>query len=383
MTDKRTFMKMVYRSTYPTQRVQEASEKGMTCRAAATKKSLWILSAVVAYVVIFICMGMLTTAHAAVKKPAKVKNVSVTSQSCSRVKIIWGKAQNAQKYKIAYKKKSASKWKIKTTKKKTCTIKKLARNTTYMVKVRGINGNKKGKWSKMATVKTKKSYSYSISNVNTYTTFYTGEAVLFYIKTGDPELDYDNISTNCSFLIQKYDDVNYLDYPIVSAVARVSGGYLVTVTGETAGKKTIKVRVDGKTVAKKSFVVYDYSVGEDAWLDKIIAQETDDSMTDVKKMRALWAYVKGNFKYIANGDDGILCLTTEQGAYFQTYAIQCWTATDIMRAFADKLGLKNEATYAGYQAHYYATVYIDGKARIYDACPLSSTGYIDSVEYVF
>lgn len=97
-------------------------------------------------------------AHAATKTPSKVKSVSISKKTTSSVTVKYSKSSKAKKYQIAYKKKSARTWTYKTVSQSTrsYTIKKLSSNTTYQVKVRGINGSKKGKWSSTKTVTTKK-----------------------------------------------------------------------------------------------------------------------------------------------------------------------------------------------------------------------------------
>ena len=63
------------------------------------------------------------------------------------------------KYQLAYKLKGSSKWKYKTTSKKTITVSKLKKGKKYTVRIRTMNstnGQKYyGKWSKSKTVKVK------------------------------------------------------------------------------------------------------------------------------------------------------------------------------------------------------------------------------------
>ena len=53
----------------------------------------------------------------------------------------------------------------------------------------------------------------------------------------------------------------------------------------------------------------------------------------------------------------------------------------LMYEFARRLGYESEATYAGYLAHYYATVTIDGEQYPYDACPMADN-ILTSWDYV-
>lgn len=60
----------------------------------------------------------------------------------------------------------------------------------------------------------------------------------------------------------------------------------------------------------------------------------------------------------------------------------CWDSTDMMIEFARRFGYEGVPTYAGYLAHYYATVTIDGTQYDYDACPSSWDNIISEWDYV-
>lgn len=96
--------------------------------------------------------------YAASKTPAKVKGLKLSSKTTKTISIKWNKAKNARKYQVAYRKSTAKKYKIVTLKagKRSYTIKKLKANTLYRVRVRGVNGKKKGKWSAVKKIRTKK-----------------------------------------------------------------------------------------------------------------------------------------------------------------------------------------------------------------------------------
>lgn len=89
-----------------------------------------------------------------VYKPAKVKIKSIKAGK-KKFTIKWKKAKHARKYKVYYRVKGTKKWKPKTVKKTSCTIKKLKSKKTYQVRVRAINLTLKGKYSKTKTVKVK------------------------------------------------------------------------------------------------------------------------------------------------------------------------------------------------------------------------------------
>ncbi len=88
------------------------------------------------------------------KKPAKVKIKSVKRIKKKNIIVKYKKAKNAKKYQIQYAtNKKFKKAKIKTTKKRSFIIKKLFKNKTYYIRVRGQNGTKKGLWSNIKKVK--------------------------------------------------------------------------------------------------------------------------------------------------------------------------------------------------------------------------------------
>lgn len=97
-----------------------------------------------------------TTTPAKEKKLAKVTNVKVSAIKKTSAKVTWKKVSSAKKYEVAYKAKTAKKWKTVKVSKTTYTIKKLKKGTKMQVKVRALNGSKKGAYSKVVLFKTKK-----------------------------------------------------------------------------------------------------------------------------------------------------------------------------------------------------------------------------------
>ncbi len=86
-------------------------------------------------------------------KPTKVKIKSVKRIKKKSIRIKFKKAKYAKKYQIqCASNKKFKRAKIKTTKKNYCTI-KVSSKKTYYIRVRGVNGTKKGKWSKIKKVK--------------------------------------------------------------------------------------------------------------------------------------------------------------------------------------------------------------------------------------
>lgn len=90
--------------------------------------------------------------------PARVTVKSARNIRKKSIKVTWKKTKNAKKYQVQYStdKKFKKKVKSKTTKKLNFTVKKLTKNKTYYVRIRGINGKVYGKWSTVKKVKIRK-----------------------------------------------------------------------------------------------------------------------------------------------------------------------------------------------------------------------------------
>ena len=113
----------------------------------------------IAVFVMLACMVPLVAApaHAAAKNPGKVTIKETTVLYMRDVKITWKKAKNAKKYEVLVYDTKAKKW-YKNENKVTGTTLTFAGKygRTYKVKVRAVNGKKKGAFSKVKTVKTLK-----------------------------------------------------------------------------------------------------------------------------------------------------------------------------------------------------------------------------------
>ena len=87
------------------------------------------------------------------KKPTRVKIKSIKRIKKKSIRIKFMKAKYAKKYQVQYaSNRKFKKAKIKTTKKVYYTIKTSSKKT-YYIRVRGINGTKKGAWSKTKKIK--------------------------------------------------------------------------------------------------------------------------------------------------------------------------------------------------------------------------------------
>ena len=111
------------------------------------------MSIVIAVAMVFsVMVFMPEDVSAAAKKPGKVTITKATKMN-QMITVTWKKTKNAKKYQV-YAKAGKGKWKrVATVKsngkaKQTYKIKKCKWNTKYQIKMRAVNGKKKGGWSK-------------------------------------------------------------------------------------------------------------------------------------------------------------------------------------------------------------------------------------------
>lgn len=114
-----------------------------------SKKHSRVMSIIIAVAMVFsVFVFMPEDVSAATKKPGKVKITKAIKMN-QIITVKWEKTKNAKKYQI-YLKEGKKKWKkVATVKasKRSYSIKRLKWNTKYQLKMRAINGKKKGKWS--------------------------------------------------------------------------------------------------------------------------------------------------------------------------------------------------------------------------------------------
>lgn len=132
-------------------------KKGWTKISESDDISIYEDSMDIDYIRIYSLNKEKQTAKSINKKPEKGKIKSVKRIRKNHILVKFKKLKNAKKYHIQYAvNKKFKKAKIKTTKKLMYTIKKISKDKTYYIRVRGVNGTKKGTWSKVKKIKSKK-----------------------------------------------------------------------------------------------------------------------------------------------------------------------------------------------------------------------------------
>ena len=253
-----------------------------------------------------------------------------------------------------------------------------------------------------ADVKAKYSYELKIMNSKDKN-LYNNSKVVIYVKTNNPDPYSFKADCGTSRLVQKEDEngvfyttedefheiiapKEYADVHYTNDYNAVNGGYIFIYQWDTSGTKhfTIQEKVGEKwvTAAKMDIELRDKEKAEQEWVQAVLAEVTDDTMTKAEKLEEVQAYILREFKYDRNNDQGEITLLKDVGVYWERKYIDCWDATNIMCQFAKELGLDGQWTYAGYKLHYYVTITIDGKDYDYDACPMSETGWTTEWEWV-
>lgn len=347
-----------------------------------------------------------------------------------------------QKKKIQLKQKNIKKIKVKSSKKSVATVKKIGKKAIRItgkkagkavITVKITTKKKKVKTIQYkVTVKKKKSsdkkktdkdntseqptppqdqqseakakYSYELAVMNSKDkNLYNDSKVVIYVKTNNPDPYSFKADCGTSRLVRKEDEsgvfyttedefheiINVNAYDDVRYTGKnnaVAGGYLKTYIWDTLGTKnfTIQEKVGEKWVpaASMKIQINDVEQAETQWVQSVLAEVTDDTMTKDEKLEKIRGYILKEFKYDRNNSNGSVYLLADVGVYWERKYIDCWDATDIMCRFAKELGLESRWTYAGYLQHYYATVTIDGKDYDYDACPMAETGWTTEWDWV-
>lgn len=354
----------------------------------------------IATVMLIMALTMASSSQNVSAKSVTKKAVTITKGQKKKIKV---KVSQIKKIKVKSSKKSVAT--VKTVGKKTIRItgkkagkavitvkvttkKKKVKDFKYKITVKKKNTKKNNSEDNKSTeqttsdntetIQTTPKYDYEFKVMNSKN-LYNNSNVVIYVKTDNPSTSTIKADCGTSKLVKMedesgvfytkideftevisskaYDDVHYTD-----TNNAVNGGYLFIYQWDTPGKKnfTIQEKVGEEWIvaAKMEIELNDRDKAENEWLQSVIEEVTDSSMTDREKMNKLEQYVLDNFKYDRNNEQRLVSLLADVGVYWERKHIDCWDATNIMCLFADKLGLESKWTYAGYALHYYATVTI-------------------------
>lgn len=272
-------------------------------------------------------------------KMAKVKKIKIKSnkKAVATVKAVGKKAIQITAKKAG---KAVITVKVTTKKKKVKTIQ-------YTVKVKKKKSSDKKKTDDDNTPKpptpsqeqqvAKAKYSYELAVMNSKDkNLYNNSKVVIYVKTDNPDPYSFKADCGTSRLVQKedengvfyttedefheiinvnaYDDVHYTEKN--NAVA---GGYLQTYLWDTPGTKnfTIQEKVGETWVSAASMKIQinDVEQAETQWVQNVLAEVTDDTMTKDEKLEKVRGYILDEFKYDRNNENGSVYLLADVGIY--------------------------------------------------------------------
>jgi hypothetical protein len=140
--------------------------------------------------------------------------------------------------------------------------------------------------------------------------------------------------------------------------------------------------------------IHDYKKEMDEWVDKVLAEITDDSMNVHQKMTALSDYIQQNFQYtpwyVAENSDSsenpLVSVSNKIGPFFKCYVLESNKGPALLKYIGKKIGYDvndDDVFWHGYVTgvfggetyHYLATPYMESWAAVVPS-------RIDEIEYV-
>ncbi len=250
-------------------------------------------------------------------------------------------------------------------------------------------------------------YSYELYLVSAENIYDEGYTSCFYLKTDNPDiriafLDGTGIAALTARGCKDVEGMeDYVD------LVKVDGGYFFRQVFNTSGKiaTDLKIILNGASLyAQTTVKTYTLNVlsTEDArndWIDGLIKDYTNSSMTPIEKMDSICSYLKSSeagFKYPANfeGDSTALNLTTEYGPPFITHVWDSATSPKYLAYIAERIGGFEDVhnCYSDYTRGTTEWENYHSKCRVtynnvdyyYSVCPATSTGTIttDDIKYI-
>ena len=288
--------------------------------------------------------------------------------------------------------------------------------SVYYLKVRSfrLDGAVKvcGPWSSLRRVSVgnykqegtaEAQYSYHLYFLNQMD-LYTDCAKAVFIKTDNPDPDTIQLLSNGKSVLQYiikdggnsqyYADIDYLN-PLDSDndLHKVKGGYIGYLKFTDAGTYSAElheVQETGYVTVKKiQWTVKDYETAREAWMKKVIADNTNASMTSLEKMKAVCDYLKERspFRYLTISDGWHVDLAAEPNApYFIAYRWDSFISPAQLCLFAELIGGFDDIHNCyndgenWQNMHSYVRVRVGETERYYSVCPSTDTGIVDTTK---
>lgn len=346
-----------------------------------------------------------TKAKSKQSKVRPIRNLTLTRSADKKKITVDAKfPQNATGMQIAFKTKSARKFKTIKTKKQKYTINVKAKKD-YLIKVRAYRKSGRkflyGKWSTPEKSVSPK-YNYTLHVLNKYP-IYNGDAefatVILYLETNNPNGSFSTqFSDGDYFLItESYKDL-LLDYNEIYDNwyrSKSGSGYVGMFGFNEPGEKTFNIieNIKGQKtkVASATVTINDAEKREQEFCQQAIKELTEsgkltNTMNGIEKVNALFEWVDCNFRYTAtNGADRVVKLASRAGSIYDTRQGTCIGNGAVLCILAKYIGYEAWLEYGGYLEHFDPVVQIDGtphKYFLYTAANPNSGDVVTEIDYL-
>lgn len=254
-------------------------------------------------------------------------------------------------------------------------------------------------------------YDYTIYLVGA-SEIYSGYTYCFFIETENPDAESFGITIDSGSYVSStgyWDDIESTETD--SNLNQVDGGYILTLNSSSkkydqtegwisSNLSEIDIYEIGscnseKQVKSVTVDTIDYTEAQTAWINSLIEDYTSNDMTPFEKMDAICSYLKSSesgFTYLPNDGTYLLTLTSNSGPYFVRKTWNSYTSPAVLCLIAEAIGEFDyiHNCYYDYSSgtdewkstHYYCKVGIGDDIRSYQMCPLTGTGYVDTITYV-
>lgn len=261
----------------------------------------------------------------------------------------------------------------------------------------------------------KQEYSYELYVLNNYKIYASmAEAnALLYIKTDNPDPNRIAIISDNGSLVSanSFDDVNYTGNNY-NCLYSVEGGYIVYLQPSKIGMNTVTIweayegctawdiewnqaydryeysKLYGcETAGTATFDAYDRNDAYEKWVEGIIAQCTNDTMTFHEKMSSICTYLLAEYRYPANNygydeDWRYLRLVSQYGAKWEVRRLDSASSPSLLMEIASRLGCTDMERLSG-DLHAYVKMTFDGETVTYGACPYMTSNSFDPNELTY
>ena len=235
--------------------------------------------------------------------------------------------------------------------------------------------------------------------------WYAENSRAIYIKTDNPDINSLDWKTSNGVYrysqgVRRFADVNYLEIRDDLEVARVDGGYIMSIgfsdpeSGDTLfgvckGKNYINLMENSKCVASIPCKIKEYETEYKKAVKEIVRQSSAAGMDPFERMQAAVDYIeKKHPRYLANDGTYLYTFAAEPSdeLWFKSWRFDSLTTPTILCAIAKEIGgfdkISNLYYDGNWSEHWYARVTIGNQSKDYTFCPDVSTGDIGEIRKI-